>query len=474
MNRRSRDHIFYDVARTLCSTCLRLVDGKILIEGERVVLEKWCPRHGKERVLVADDAAYWRAAREQWIKPAEVPERFSTPMKWGCPYDCGVCPDHQQHACVSLIEINDHCNLRCPICFASSGPHRTEQRSLAEVEAMLDAAVRAEGRPDVVQISGGEPTIHPQILEILEKARERPIRHLMINTNGVRIANDPAFVAELVAFKPRFEIYLQFDSLRDEVLTAMRGAKLADVRRRALEHLEAHEISTTLVVTLEKGLNDDEIGEIIDFALLWRCVRGVTFQPVQEAGRVDGYDPAEHRLTLTEVRRRIHEQSPHFTPDDIVPVPCHPEALAMGYALKLDDQVVPLTRYIGRERLLEGPANTINLEDEPAVRQAVVDLFSTGIGPEDQAGRLSDLMCCLPRLEAPNLGYHNVFRVLVVRFADARDFDLRSVKRCCLFFAQPDGKMIPFDTWNLLYRPEHRERLEALRATVPAAGEEPA
>lgn len=470
MTRKSRDHIFYDVARTMCSTCFHLCDGKLLLEGDRVVLEKWCPSHGKERVLIADDAAYWREAREQWLKPAEVPERFQTPMRWGCPYDCGVCPDHQQHACVTLVEVNDHCNLRCPICFANSGPHRPESRSLAEVDAMLDAAVRAEGRPDIVQISGGEPTIHPDILEILARAKQRPIRHLMVNTNGIRIAQDPSFVADLARFKPRFEVYLQFDSLRDDVLMAMRGARLADIRRRALENLEREQISTTLVVTLEKGLNDDEIGEIIEFALQWTCVRGVTFQPVQEAGRVEGYDPAEHRLTLTEVRRKIYEQSPHFTPADLVPVPCHPEALAMGYALKLGGQVVPLTRYIGRDRLLTGSENTISFEDEPGFRQSVLSLFSTGIGPEDQAGALSELMCCLPKIEAPMLGYHNVFRVLIVRFADARDFDLRSVKRCCLFFAQPDGRMIPFDTWNLLYRPEHRARLEKLRASVPQPG----
>ncbi|MBX2798869.1 MAG: radical SAM protein [Myxococcales bacterium] len=469
MSRRSRSHIFYDVARSICSTCLTRVDAKILIEGDRVLLDKWCLQHGRERVLIADDATYWKAAREQWLKPAEVPQAFQTPMRWGCPYDCGVCPDHQQHACVTLIEVNDHCNLSCPICYASSGPHRMETRSLAEVEAMLDAAVAAEGQPDVVQISGGEPTLHPQFFEILDAAKARPIRHIMVNTNGLRIAKDPAFVERLATYQPRFEIYLQFDSLRDDVLVELRGARLAEIRQQALENLERVGLSTTLVVTLEKGLNDDEIGEIIEHALTWRCVRGVTLQPVQEAGRVEGYDPQLHRLTLTEVRRKIHEQSDHFSPDDLLPVPCHPDALVMGYALKLEGQVIPLTRYAGPERLLGGPQNTIVFEEIPELKQAVVSLFSTGIGPEDQAGALGELLCCLPRLEVPNLSYDNVFRVLIVRFSDVRDFDLRSVKRCCLFFAQPDGHMIPFDTWNLFYRPEHRERLERLRAlALPA------
>jgi 7,8-dihydro-6-hydroxymethylpterin dimethyltransferase len=462
--RKTRDYLFYDVVRSLCSTCLRRVDGKYLIEGERVILDKWCPEHGRERVLVADDAAYWRRMREQFLKPPEVPERFQTKTEWGCPYDCGVCPDHQQHACVALVEINDRCNLTCPVCYASSGVHRTEQRTLAEVERMLDGVVAAEGRPDVVQISGGEPTIHPDLFAILDAAKARPIRHLMLNTNGLEIARDPGLARRLAAYQPGFEVYLQFDSLRDEALVTLRGARLAGVRRRALEHLEAAGLATTLVCTIERGVNDDEIGALVDHATQWRCVRGITLQPVQEAGRIDGYDPAEHRLTVTEVRRRIYEQSAHFEADDLVPVPCHPDALVMGYALKLGGQVVPLTRYARQDQLLAGPENTIVLEEVPALRDAVVGLFSTGIGPEDQARKLAELLCCMPRIEAPDLAYDNVFRVLIVRFADARDFDLRSVKKCCIFFALPDGRLIPFDTYNLLYRDGTVERLRAARA----------
>ena len=134
---------------------------------------------------------------------------------------------------------------------------------------------------------------------------------------------------------PGFELYLQFDSLRDEVHQELRGAKLREIRLRALEALNRHGISTTLVVTVKKGLNDGELGDIIDFALKQPCVRGVTFQPIQNAGRAGNYDPARDRLTLTEVRRRILEQSPLFRPEDLIPVPCHPDSLAMAYALKL-------------------------------------------------------------------------------------------------------------------------------------------
>ena len=177
---------------------------------------------------------------------------------------------------------------------------------------MIDAVVRNEGEPDVVQISGGEPTLHPEFFAILDRAKAAPIRHLMVNTNGLRIAHEEEFAKRLADYMPDFEIYLQFDSFEREPLLELRGADLRDVHARALERLNRLGISTTLVATLKKGLNDNEIGRIIDYAVEQPAVRGVTFQPIQAAGRLDGFDPATDRLTLTEVRRRILRQTSLF------------------------------------------------------------------------------------------------------------------------------------------------------------------
>lgn len=467
MGHKVRPYLYYDNAVSICSTCLRRVEASILIKDEQVFMEKWCPEHGRERVLLADDAAYYRLARERFIKAPELPERFNTERHWGCPYDCGLCPEHMQHSCLTLIEVTDHCNLRCPICYADSGPHRPGFRDMATIERMLDAVVANEGEPDVVQISGGEPTIHPQFFEILDAAKRRPIRHLMVNTNGLRIAKDQEFVERLATYMPGFELYLQFDSLRDEVSQELRGAKLRDIRLRALENLNKYDISTTLVVTVKKGLNDHELGEIIDFALTQPCVRGVTFQPIQHAGRAENFDPAKNRLTLTEVRRRIIEQSSHFKPEDIIPVPCNPDCLAMGYALKLGENIVPLTGLIPHETLINAGRNTIVVERDEAIREQVFKLFATNQSPEGQACSLSDLLCCLPQVQAPaELGYKNVFRVLIMAFIDAHSFDLRAVKKSCVHIAQPDGKIIPFDTFNLFYRNDKAAYLEKLRAEI--------
>jgi len=467
MSAATRPYLFYDTATSICTTCYRRVDAKIVFEDGNVFMLKRCPQHGFERVLVADDVDYYRRCREVFIKPPEMPARYNTPVKYGCPYDCGLCPDHEQHSCLSLLEICDACNLSCPICYAESGPHRTEYRSLSQVEKMLDAIVANELQPDIVQVSGGEPTIHPQFFEILDAAKRRPIQHLMVNTNGIRIAQDEAFAERLATYMPRFELYLQWDSLKREPLMQLRGADLRSIREKALERLNRLGISTTLVVTVARGVNDDELGGIVDFALRQPCVRGVTFQPIQQAGRTLGYDRAQHRLTLTEVRRRILEQTSNIRAEDLIPVPCHPDSLAMAYALKIDGKVLPLTGLIPPEVLIDGGRNTIIYEQDPAVRDHIFKLFSTNHSPQGQADSLRELLCCMPKVLAPqNLGYQNLFRVLIVQFIDAQAFDLRSIKKTCVHIAHPDGeRLIPFDTYNLFYRDGlEQTRLAPLRA----------
>jgi molybdenum cofactor biosynthesis enzyme MoaA len=324
---RVRPYLYYDTVISICTECYRKIDGKILFQDGNVFLVKRCPTHGTEKVLVADDVDYYRRSREVFIKPPEMPNHFNTPIKWGCPYDCGLCPDHEQHSCLSLIEITDHCNLDCPICYASSGTHRQSYRSLAQVERMLDAVVRNEREPDVVQISGGEPTIHPDFFAILDAARARPIRHLMVNTNGIRVATEEGFAERLAEYGAGFELYLQFDSFERDALMSLRGADLRRIRERALEKLNALNISTTLVVTLKKGVNDHEVGTILEYAVAQRAVRGVTFQPIQHAGRAEGFDPASqpadaHRGEAEDSRADVHVPRRR----------CHTGAVPSGFA----------------------------------------------------------------------------------------------------------------------------------------------
>jgi 7,8-dihydro-6-hydroxymethylpterin dimethyltransferase len=469
MTDRVRPYLFYDVALSICSTCYKKIEAKIVFQDDKVFMLKHCFEHGHERVLLADDVEYYRRCREVFIKTPEMPMHYNTPVKWGCPYDCGLCTDHEQHSCLSLVEICDACNLTCPVCYAESGPHRPHFRSLDQIARMLDAVVANEGHPDVVQISGGEPTLHPQFFEVLDLAKQRPIRHLMVNTNGIRIAESEEFAARLAGYMPDFEIYLQFDSFERDALMALRGADLRAIRQRAIDRLNRHNISTTLVVTLKKGLNDREVGTIVDYALQQPAVRGVTLQPIQDAGRLEDYDPATDRLTLSEVRRAILEQTDVFRPEDVIPVPCHPDSLAMAYALKMNGAVVPLTGLIDPKILIEGGRNTIVYEQDDSVRNSLFALFATNHSPESASCSLRDLLCCLPQVAAPEaLGYQNVFRIIIMHFIDAHAFDVRSVKKSCVHIVHPqDGRLIPFDTYNLFYRDAlEQTRLAPLRDAI--------
>jgi uncharacterized radical SAM superfamily Fe-S cluster-containing enzyme len=478
MTERVRPYLFYGATTALCSTCLVTDEAKEVIEDGRVWLLKRCREHGAQRVLLATDADYWRLGREKFLKPPEQVARPNTAFRFGCPYDCGICTEHEQHGCLVVLEITDHCNLRCPTCYAASGPERTTHRDLPTIERMLDCIVRNEVEPDIVQVSGGEPTLHPQFWEVMDAVQRRPIRHRMLNTNGIRIAREPGFAERLAALGPGFEVYLQFDSLRADALQTLRGADLRAVREQALAKLDALDLSTTLVVTVRRGSNDDELGAILQHALAHRCVRGVTFQPVQDAGRNDGYTFDAHRLTLSEVRHRILEQFPHFTPADLIPVPCHPDALAMAYALRRPrgaSPITPLTGLVPAEVLLQGTRNTIAYERDEALQRELVKAFSTAHGPEGAAAAVARLLCCLPGVKlaaAQPLRYQDLFRVVIMKFLDRHDLDLRSVRKSCVHIAHPDGKrVIPFDTFNLFYRDELEVNVLApLRARAAATG----
>jgi uncharacterized radical SAM superfamily Fe-S cluster-containing enzyme len=450
MSNKSRPYIFYGQTQSLCEECLTVVPAKIIFQHDNVYYQKRCAEHGVQKTLISTDIEYFKRCKE-YLKPGDMPHKFQTEIEQGCPHDCGLCPDHEQHSCLALFEIIDECNMHCPICFANSAPGKGNPRSLDDIEKMLQTLLESEQEPDLVQVSGGEPTLHPQIMEILRRLKNSPIRHLMLNTNGIRIARDTEFVEQLATLMPGFEVYLQFDSLQAKALQNIRGQNMVNIRLKALEQLEKYNISTNLVCVVRKGVNDDEIGEIIKFAQQWKCVRGITFQPVQEVGRNEGNKP-QNRMTLSEIRRRIIDADNPFTDTDMIPLPCHPENISIGYGIKMDGTITPVTGLLPREELLKGVNNTITFEKSDGLKQAFLKLFSLDACSEQTTENLQTMLCCLPSIQSNGLSYDNVFRIVIMAFMDKYDFDIASVKRSCTHFVEPDGKIYPFDTWNLFYR----------------------
>jgi uncharacterized radical SAM superfamily Fe-S cluster-containing enzyme len=400
---------------------------------------------------------------QRYDKPGTEPRERQTARADGCPHDCGICPEHRQHTCLGIIEVNTGCNLDCPICFAESGTgHQPDGYSLTleEVESMLDAFVRAEGEPESVQLSGGEPSIHPQILEMLAAAKRRGIRLVMLNTNGIRLARDPRFAPALAGLG--VHVYLQFDGFKDSTHLAIRGRRLQDEKLRALDRCAEAGVSVSLAAAIERGLNEDEAGEIVRFGVEHPAVTGVFFQPVTHSGRYLDFDPAD-RLTNVDVIRAVSEQLPEwFREDDFIPIPCcSPTCRSATYALCDGRDLVPLPRLVEVDRYLDYVTNRAVPDLE--VREALEGLFSAKAagGTEPTAERLECIACStgLPGelREAAARG----FMIVVQDFQDPFTLDVEKLRKCCVSEIVPDGRLIPFCAYNSV---GYREQVRAQRS----------
>ena len=450
------------MTRSLCPECGLIIDAQVLIREGGVYLRKYCTEHGWHEALVSSDAE-WYLNSLKYNKPGAIPHEFATTVKDGCPSDCGLCPEHQQHTCVGVIEITTRCNLVCPTCFADAGAGC--DLSLAQVESMLDRFVEMEGRPEVVQISGGEPTVHPQILDILAAANARGIRCVMLNTNGIRLAQEPDFVSQLTAYRPF--VYLQFDGVSTETHNALRGQDLVDVKRQALDNLAEAGLYTILVATVVQGINDHEIGDILRFGLNYPNVFGVSYQPVTYTGRCLNHHDPLNRMTVPGVLHLLEAQTDGlFRVSDFRPVPCpHPSCSATTYAYVDGEQVIPIPRLLNVDDYLDFLTNSAGPVVSDQLGPALESLWSmaTVAGSEKTTGALNCVACgiSIPLSSKPELKPEQFFVVNVHGFMDEHTFDLKRLMKCCIHELLPDGRAVPFCAYNNLgYRERARSRLE--------------
>jgi uncharacterized radical SAM superfamily Fe-S cluster-containing enzyme len=471
------DYVFFELTRSICPTCRRVVDGHVLLRGGKVYLRKSCPEHGRFEALVYGDAEAYLAAAK-FNKPGTIPLAFSTQVERGCPYDCGLCPEHQQHTCLGIIEVNSACNMECPLCFANAGAGFS--LTLEEVESILDGLLRTEGNPEVVQFSGGEPTIHPQIVPMLRAAKARGIPHVMLNTNGRRIAQDEAFLAELAELRP--SIYFQFDGFEQETYRVIRGEPdLLPEKLRALDRLAEIRCDVILVPAVERGVNEHELGRIVRFGLEHPAVRGINFQPAFHAGRFGEHDPLQ-RMTIPDLVRLIEAQTDGlFVQSDFVPVPCcFPTCNSVTYAYVDGEEVLPLPRLLQVDDYLDYIANRILPDAGAAIRTALEGIWSSSTTPgSDQAVeqfRLTCAACDLPDGFDLSVLAGRMFMVMFQDFMDPWTFNQKNLMKCCKEILLPDGKQIPFCAYNTLgYREQaraqltqrQRERRQAQRAGQP-------
>ncbi len=462
----NRDYIYRSSTRTLCNVCQKVIDGKIISNEQGVYILKRCPEHGEFRELLEEDPNY-HLQKPEYDKPGSI-STCQTLVDKGCPMDCGLCPDHDQHTCIGLIEVTRRCDLCCDTCFAQGGAGR--DIPLSQIEKMMDFHLAAEGgQAEILQISGGEPTLHPKILEIIRLARDKGFRYVMLNTNGLRIANDPEFSRALAEFRGGFEVYLQFDGLNDSIYQKLRGQPLFSQKQKAIQNLSKEQIPTTLVCTVDTGVNDHLLGELLFFAMEERCVRGVNFQPLAYFGRLNGKarggDPdagqRQQRATLSGILRRIEKQTSGMVlQNDFIPLPCNVERVAITYLLRQNGSFIPVTRGRDMREYKNFFNNTFifTFEDTLSGLKAENNCFSFGSCCDlvrDLKKFLPKGFLFQPKAEKIRFVDENTFRISVSSFVDVYNFDQKSMQKECVHMITPDLKRIPFSAYNMLHRSKY-------------------
>jgi uncharacterized radical SAM superfamily Fe-S cluster-containing enzyme len=482
--KRDRDEVFVEFTRSICPICKTVIDAQVNIRENKVFLRKRCKEHGEFEALVYGDAEeYLNSSR--FNKPGTVPLIFQTEVRDGCPLDCGLCPEHKQHACLGIIEVNTGCNLDCPICFADSG-HQPDGYSITieQCAAMLDVFVASEGEAEVVMFSGGEPTIHKNILQFIDLAQARPIKTANLNTNGIRLATDKRFVAELGKRNQvpgrSVNVYLQFDGFEERTHREIRGRDLRKFKQQALDNCAEAGLTVTLVAAIERGLNEHECGAIIEFGIEHPAVRSVAFQPVTHSGRHVAFDPL-NRLTNPDVIRLIEAQLPQwFQRGDFFPVPCcFPTCRQVTYLITGGEPgaraVVPIPRLLAVEDYLDYVSNRVM--PDAGIREALEKLWSASafMGTETTTDRLRAAAAALDcedacGIDLPNAVKdldQNTFMIVVQDFQDPYTLNVKQLMKCCVEEITPDGRLIPFCAYNSV---GYREQIRAQMSGVPVAG----
>jgi len=458
---RHRDYTFLGTTQSLCPDCLAVVPAKIIARRGRVYFRKTCLTHGEREDFVCSDVRWYD--RMEFALPARLPAVVGIEAERGCPLDCGLCTEHEQHTCVGVLEVTSSCNLSCPMCYAGSGPGG-KHLALQDCKKQIDRLVEVEGRAEICQLSGGEPTTHPQLAEIVEYALSREIDYVMINTNGIRFARDPELVDLAARHRDRLEIYFQFDGLHDDVYRAIRGEPLLAIKLEALEALGNAGVHVTLVPTLQAGVNDDQLGPIVEFGLARQWITGISFQPATYSGRRVLPADLERRITFPDVIRGIAQQTGgRFREDDFLPLPCaHPNCHQIAIAYRHDGTATPVTRFIDAAANFDLLANGISFTREKSrelIKQYLARNTCCGGNCGDEASGLgfqdSEGAEFLRKVVDQQLGAENLFRITITSFLDAYNFDVRRVMKCCTHHVLPSGHVIPFCAYNVLYRDGH-------------------
>lgn len=440
------DEKVVSTTESVCPECLARVPAARVLAGDRLYLDKTCPEHGGFRALI------WQGepSYASWSRPKipTHPERPSTSRDRGCPWDCGLCPDHRQQTCCTLFEVTARCDLCCSFCFADTGNGCAPDPGLETIEGWYRMLLE-RGGPFVVQLSGGEPTVRDDLPAIISLGRSLGFEFLQLNTNGLRLAREDSY-AEKLRTAGLSWVFLQFDGMDDGVYEKLRGRPLLREKLAAVDRCAAAGLGVVLVPTLVRGVNVGEIGKIVDYAVRRiPAVRGVHFQPVSYFGRHPGAPADEDRITIPEIIREIEKQTAgRMKTGDIKPsggqnAHC---SFSGNFVLMPDGT---LKAWSSPDTAASCCAPKKAGEGAARARRFVSKFWSAPVKPAPGGAK------------GPSLGEWDVFVERIrthslclsgMAFQDAWNLDLDRLKDCCIHVVNPGGGLVPFCAYNLTDR----------------------
>ena len=459
---------------SLCPECLNKIDAALISQRKSTYIEKACPEHGIFKTIV------WKGdiPIESWTRKkgkVQIKAPLSEAQR-GCPFDCGLCSEHRQHTCTALIEVTQNCNLNCSFCFASSNAGKAENPSIADIKHMYESVKNTSGICNI-QLSGGEPTLRDDLPMLVKVGKNLGFNFIQLNTNGLRIAQDEEFVSALKK-ADLDSIFLQFDGTEDYIYKKIRGTELLAIKIKAIENCEKYSIGVVLVPVLVPGINVDNIGEIIDFALKRiPTVRGVHFQPVSYFGRIPYTPHDDERITLPEVMLEIEKQTNgRITAESLKPPGCENSLCSFhgSYIYLKNGELMKITgnsSCCGKNEKADTALKKAKIRikgSEPAACDSQQSCCCNTENPDEGSIKaknyVSEKWALWENSDNKNRSqsskdsgwdeildsiHNNSFSLSAMAFQDVWNVDLERVKDCCIHVVNPQGKLIPFCLYNI-------------------------
>lgn len=448
-----------------CPTCLALLPARVVIRDGKVYFAKDCATCGPSQALVSEDAGYYVRAYA-YARSGTEPFKFRGKVEHGCPTDCGTCEDHEQHTCLPIIEVTDHCNLECPICIVDN--QYSWHMAPETFKDIVDRLLESEGQCESLAISGGEPTSHPKLLELIDHANRPDVGRVVVITNGLRLGRDRALAAALKARGTY--VALQLDGFDAATHTVVRGRDLTAEKGAALAMLREFQIPTQLIFVAVKGVNDHQVGQAVDLLFNEDFVISLNFQPVAHTGHGGGvfqHDPMD-RLTIPGVIRAIDEQSGgRVRASDFYPLPCsHPQCVSLTYLLRMGEgDYLPFPRFVDYGKHTDLLKSSATLPATGEVHAAMLDVIHETFARSDEVERGDEVLHALRDMlremfpdrklsqqEQVRIGERRAKSIFMHAYMDRHDFDLERLRKCCHHYPQADGRVMPACGFNMFHR----------------------